>query len=177
MVGSLLDAGRSKANEILNRSTPNGVEGEKTPKKFVDENSSLGVNSGETKSPFTTGIQPRSFYSGNNSRASHLLCRVTPQSPSDADVVFGERPRPVQTYSRNQQSRLLARSYPTSTPFSVAKKEGPRKVLGALSNSFNAKSESTKSDENVSSSPVPKLFKLPAVVVESYEIGFPNQGD
>jgi hypothetical protein len=177
MVGSLLDSGRSKANEILNRSTPNGVEGEKTSKKFVDENSSLAVNSSETKTSLNSGgIQPRNFYPANP-RTSHLLCLATPSRPSDADVIFSGRQRPVQTYSRNQPSRLLGRPYPTSTPFSVAKKESPRTVLGALSNSFNAKNESTKTEENVtSSSPVPKLFKLPSVVVESYEIGFPNQG-
>lgn len=177
MVGSLLDSGRSKASDILNRSISNGVEGEKSPKKFVDENSSLGVNSGEMKNPFKSGIQPRNFYSGN-SRGSHLLCLATPLGPTDAEVVFGERQKPPRTYSRNQTSRLVSRPYPTATPFSASKKEVPRKVLGPLSNSFNAKSELKKPEETVSSSSsaVPNSFKFPSKVVASYEIGFPNQG-
>ena len=71
----------------------------------------------------------------------------------------------VRTPTRKPQSSLLGnRSYPSPS----SEKEKSRKILGSISN--HRSTELQPEDRTVN------LFKLPATIVQSYEIGFPNQG-
>ena len=93
MVGSFLDSSLSKANEILNRSSD--VENDENSKtKFVDENSSKVVNSGETRK---FGIEARNFYSVPGSRGAQILSRAVPVL-TDTEKLLGPSQRPVRTF-------------------------------------------------------------------------------
>ena len=69
------------------------------------------------------------------------------------------------TPTRKPQSSLLGnRSYPSPS----SEKDKSRKILGSISNHH--------STELVPEDCTFNLFKLPSTIVQSYEIGFPNQG-
>ena len=70
------------------------------------------------------------------------------------------------------------KAHPT-TPTSDVKKDGARKVLGSLfCNSASTEISKPSGDgTNAAATHHSGLFKLPPNIVESYEIGFPNQGN
>jgi hypothetical protein len=94
MVGSYLDSSQSKANEILNRSSVGGEKDENSSTKFVDENSSKSINSGEPKKH--GGIQPRNFYSVSpSSRGAQMLNRAAVPALTDTERLLGPSRRAV----------------------------------------------------------------------------------
>jgi hypothetical protein len=100
----------------------------------------------------------------------------TPKSLTPTPKSFTPTPK---SFTPTQNPNPTTPKAHPMTPTSDVKKDGARKVLGSLfCNSASTEISKPSGDgTNAAATHHSGLFKLPPNIVESYEVGFPNQGN